>query len=76
MKPYILAEHTNGRFRLRVPSTFMSPFSSLELEFELTLAFRAQAGHPNCEYDGDDQVLASLLTGESQPLAKNSFGLQ
>ena len=70
MKPYILTEHTNGRFRLRVPKHFyVSPFSSLELEFEFDLGIPGSKLDIRIdEYDGDDQVLASSLTGESQPL--------
>ena len=65
-------------FRLRVPKHFyVSPFSSLELEFEFDLGIPGSKLDIRIdEYDGDDQVLASSLTGESQPLTtKNSFGL-
>ena len=75
MKPYILAKLIGDRFRLRIPKHFyVSPFSSLELEFDFDL------GIPNRkldiridEYDGDQQVLASSLTGKTQPLTNKKL---
>jgi len=68
-KPYLLNQLTNDRFRLRVPKHFyVSPFSSLELEFDFDLGLPADRLDIKInEFDEDRMVLSSSLTGDVRP---------
>ena len=69
MKPYVLTEFSKGRFRLRIPKHFyVSPFSSLDLEFDFDLGLPgSQLDIRIDEYEGNQKILASTLTGTPQP---------
>ena len=69
MKPYLLTQHSNGRFRLRVPKYFyVSPFSSLELEFDFDLKVPDKKLDIKIdEFKADRKILASSLNGSALP---------
>ena len=71
MKPYLLTSpDADGVFRLRTPKHFyVSPFSSLDLDFDFKLRVPGDALeiHIN-DRQGDSTVLLSTLTGTRVPL--------
>ena len=69
MKPYLLTQYTNDRFRLRVPKYFyVSPFSSLELEFDFDLKVPDKKLDIKIdEFEADRKILASSLSGNAFP---------
>ena len=69
MKPYLLTQYSQNRFRLRVPKHFyVSPFSSLDLEFDFDLRLPdAKLDIKINEFEGDKKILASCLTGDALP---------
>lgn len=69
MKPYLLTQYSQGRFRLRVPKYFyVSPFSSLNLEFDFDLRMPDAKLDINInEFEEDQKILASSLTGNALP---------
>ena len=75
MKPYILTDFKDGRFQLRIPKYFyVSPFSSLELEFEFD--FGLPGGQLDIhidEYQGEKKILTSSLTGSASPLSNGKL---
>jgi len=70
MKPYLLTQCSQNRFKLRVPKHFyVSPFSSLELEFDFDLELPNERLNLKInEFEGDKKILASSLIGEARPL--------
>jgi len=68
MKPYLIENIINNRFKLRTPKHFyVSPFSSLNLDFDFDFAL------PNNlldikinEFEGDKKILISSVHGESK----------
>lgn len=70
-KPFLLREPAaDGRFRLTAPKHFyVSPFSSLELQFDFNLSVPADALDVHIDdLDGNKKVLLSVLTGKREPL--------
>ena len=71
MKPYFLAApDSNGAFCLRTPKHFyVSPFSSLDLEFEFRLRLPGEQLNIHIDdWQGKNKVLLSSLTGTQLPL--------
>jgi DUF1365 family protein len=71
MKPYLLARpEAGGVFRLRTPKHFyVSPFSSLDLEFDFKLRTPGQELEIHIDdWQGEERVLLSSLTGTRVPL--------
>ena len=75
MKPYLLTALKDGRFQLRVPKYFyVSPFSSLELEFDFKVGLPGERLDIQIdEYDGKKRILASSLTGRAQPFTNRKL---
>ena len=75
MKPYLLTSLADGRFLLRVPKFFyVSPFSSLELEFDFKLGLPGEQLEIQIdEYDGEKRILASSLSGRAQPFTNRKL---
>jgi len=68
MKTYLLTRMEKNRFRLRIPKHFyVSPFSSLELEFDFNLSLPGDKMDIHIdEYEGNRKILASSLQGEAR----------
>lgn len=71
MKTYLLTKMEKNRFRLRIPKHFyVSPFSSLELEFDFNLGLPGDKMDIYIdEYEGNRKILASSLRGEARPFS-------
>ena len=68
MKPYLIEKIVNNRFKLRTPKHFyVSPFSSLNLEFDFDFAIPKNLLDIKInEFEGEKKILISSVFGEAK----------
>ena len=68
LKPYLIQKIVNNRFKLRTPKHFyVSPFSSLNLEFDFDFALPENLLDIKInEFEGEKKILISSVLGEAK----------